>query len=209
MSKTYSQGNILIHVGPSFPISDFASDDFDDKYAGGAAGGINIGFQYLYPLKESGFSLFGGIDFNYNGLKKDVRNEMKRAYKSLGLNNSDIKFSKYINIPITAGLNYAFVADDEIGVFANVGLALNFLKITDMESKAYGQTVTNEMDLASRFGLKVGGGILIKQKFSISVDYMGLGKYDIDGEVKGSGASDDIEGKIRANLLALTLGYQF
>lgn len=65
-AKTYSQGNVTIHFGPSFPVSDFASDDIDDEDAGGAAVGINFGLQYIYPLSESGLGLFGGIDFNYN-----------------------------------------------------------------------------------------------------------------------------------------------
>jgi len=63
-AKTYSQGYVSIHFGPSSPVSDFASDDIDDENAGGAAVGINLGLQYIYPLSESGLGIFGGIDFN-------------------------------------------------------------------------------------------------------------------------------------------------
>jgi opacity protein-like surface antigen len=209
ITKTYSQGNVSIHFGPSFPVSDFASDDIDDEDAGGAAVGLNVGLQYIYPLSESGLGLFCGIDMNYNGLKKDVKDDVEELYEAMGINNPDIKYYKYINIPLTAGLNYTYQADDKIGVFANAGLAVNFMKITDMELKANGQTVTTEMDLANSIGFKIGGGILINQKTSISIDYLALGEHDIEGEVKTTGYSEDIDGEGKVDLLTLTLGFKF
>ena len=208
ITKTYCQGNVSIHFGPSFPVLDFASNE-DSEYGGGAAVGLNIGLQYIYPLSESGLGLFGGIDFNYNGLKKDIKDDVKELYESLGIYSTDYKFFKYINVPITAGLNYTYQADDKIGVFANAGLALNFLKITDMEIVVDGQTVTAEVDLANNIGFKIGGGILINQKISISIDYLGLGKHDIEGRAKTSGSSEDIDGEGKIDLLTLTLGYKF
>jgi len=207
--KTYSQGNVSIHFGPSFPVSDFALDDLDDDDAGGAAVGLNVGLQYIYPVSETGLGIFGGIDFNYNGLKKDVKDDIEDLWASIGINNADVKYYKYINVPITVGLNYTYQADDKIGVFANAGLALNFLKITDMELTANGQTVTVEMDLANSIGFKIGGGILINQKTSISIDYLGLGKHDIEGKVKGAGSSEDIDGEQKVDLVTLTLGFKF
>lgn len=209
ITKTYSQGNVSIHFGPSFPVSDFASDDMDDEDAGGAGLGLNVGLQYIYPLSESGLGLFCGIDINYNGLKKDVKDDVEELYEAMGINNPDIKYYKYINIPLTAGLNYTYQANDKIGVFANAGLAVNFMKITDMELKANGQTVTTEMDLANSIGFKIGGGILINQKTSISIDYLGLGVHDIEGEVKTTGYSEDIDGEGKVDLLTLTLGFKF
>lgn len=211
MTKIYSQGNVSVHFGPSIPISDFGSDDIDDEDAGGAAVGLNVGLQYIYPLSESGLGIFGGIDFNYNGLKKDVKDDVEELLESIGINNPDIKYYKYINVPITAGLNYTYQADEKIGVFANAGLALNFLKITDMELKANGQTVTTEMDLANNIGFKIGGGILINRKYSVSIDYLGLGKHDIEGKAKATGYSEDedIDSEVKVDLLTLTFGIKF
>lgn len=208
-TQTFAQGNLTIHFGPSFPVMDFASDDVDNENAGGAAVGFNVGLQYVYPLSESGLGLFGGIDFNYNGLKKDAKDAAEEYYESLGINNADVKYSSYINVPLTAGLHYAYQADDKIGVFANAGLALNFLKMTDMELKANGQTVTTEMDLANSLGFKLGAGILINQKTSIAIDYLGLGNHDIEGKVKTTGYSEDIDGEAKVDLVTLTLGIRF
>lgn len=197
-----------VHFGPSFPVSDFGSDNIFDEDAGGAAVGFNIGLKYTYPLNDKGLGLFGGIDFNYNGLKKDFKDDVEDLVESL-YGNVDIKFSKYINIPVTAGLHYAYQADDKIGVFANAGLAINFLKMTNMELKADGQKSTQKMDLAYGIGFKIGGGILINKKTSISVDYFGLGKHDMDGEVESGGSSQDIDGELKVDLLTLTLGFRF
>ena len=208
-AKTYSQGFVSIHFGPSSPVSDFASDDIDDENAGGAAVGINLGLQYIYPLSESGLGIFGGIDFNYNGLKKDVKDDIEEIYEFMGIYNANYKFFKYINIPITTGLNYTYQADDKIGVFANAGLALDFMKITDMEIEYSSYKLIQKMDLTNCIGFKIGGGIIINQKTSISIDYLALGEHDIEGESTIIGYSEDIDGELKVSLLTLTLGIKF
>jgi len=206
-TKTYSQGNMSIHFGPSLPVSNFGSSDTNNEKAGGAAVGLNLGVQYVYPLSKSGLGLFGGVDFNYNGLQQSVKDDLKA---SMGLSNTsaNIKYFKYINVPVTAGLNYTFQADKKIGVFANAGLALNFLKITNLEVEVNGQTVKQEMDLASNFGFKIGAGILINKKTSIAVNYFGLGEHDVKGKVTGPGYSEDVTGKGKVDLVTLTVGFK-
>jgi len=208
-AKTYSQGFVSIHFGPSSPVSDFASDDIDDENAGGAAVGINLGLQYIYPLSESGLGIFGGIDFNYNGLKKDVKDDIEEIYEKMGIHNANYKFLKYLNIPITTGLNYTYQTDDKIGVFANAGLALDFMKITDMEIEYSSYKLIQKMDLTNCIGFKIGGGIIINQKTSISIDYLALGEHDIEGESTIIGYSEDIDGELKVSLLTLTLGIKF
>ncbi len=208
-TTAYSQGDFYFHFGPSVPVSDFASDDMDDDDAGGAAVGLNVGLQYIYPISENGLGIFGGIDVNYNGLKKDVKDDVEEIYDDMGLNDYDIKYYKYINVPITAGFNYSHQADEKIGVFANAGLALNFSKITPMEVKSGGETVTTEMDLANSIGFKIGAGISINQKTTLSIDYLGLGSLDYDGKVKATGFSQDIDGEGKVDIVTVTLGFKF
>jgi len=208
-NNVYSRGRTSIHFGPSFPVYDFASDDFDDDAAGGAATGINVGLQYVYPLSKNGLGIFGGIDFNFNGLNEDVKDDMEEYIESTGTYNANIKYYNYINVPLTAGLNYSYIADDNIGVFANAGLALNFLKITNMEIEANDEIVSQEMELANSIGYKIGGGIMINKKTYISIDYLALGKHDLDGVMKSSVQSEDLDGEAKVDLFTLTLGFRF
>lgn len=218
--KTYSQGSASIHLGPSFPISYFASDpDFASSLGGetvgGAAVGFNVGLQYIYPLTENGLGIFGGIDFNYNKLKREVKDDLEELFESPDI-NVDIKGQTYINVPITFGLNYTYLGDDIIGVFVNAGLALNFFKITDLTVKldgqaVTGQTLTFETDVANSIGLKIGGGVLIKKKTSISINYLGLGKHNLDIEAKSTigGSLDEYDAEQTVDLLTLTVGIRF
>lgn len=207
-TAVHSQGNASFHFGPSFPVSDFASDDLDDEDAGGAAVGLNVGLQYVYPLSESGLGIFGGVDLNYNALQQGVKDEYEENFEFLGI-HADYKFFKYINIPVSAGLNYTYQADDKVGIFANAGVTLNFLKITDMEIEEANETITQEMEIANSMGFKIGGGILLNQKISISLDYYALGEHDVDGEMSIIGFSEDIDFEQEVDLVTLTLGFKF
>lgn len=206
-AETFSQNTVSIHFGPSFPMSDFATDNIEEKSAGGAGIGINIGLQYVYPLSENGIGLFAGIDFNYNELKKSVKEDIKKYYESSGVKNINYKFYKYINVPITAGFNYSSPADDKIRVFLNAGIAMNYLKMTDMKVTVNGRSATTDMHTAYGLGFKIGGGIHIYKKIFISVDYLGLGTHSVSGTAKSSGYYNLINGDVKVDLLTLTLGF--
>lgn len=208
ITKAHSQEGVSLHFGPAMPVSDFAADDILDEDDGGAAVGLNVGLKYVYPLTENGLGLFGGIDINYNGLQRGYKDDVEDFYKELGVRNPDITFFKYINIPLTVGLNYTFLADEKVSLFANGGLALNFLKITDMEIEANGAKVTTEIDMASNLGVKIGGGIILNQKTSIAINYYALGKHDMEGKMKSGGLSEKFEGEAKVDIVTLTVGFK-
>jgi len=208
-SNAFSQGDFSIHFGPSLPLSDFADDDLYDDDAGGAGVGFGLGLQYVYPLTENGLGLFGGIDINYNGLQKDVKDDVEEMFEDMGIYNADYKFYKYLNIPISAGLNYTFEADEKISLFGNVGLTANFFKITDFVVEVTNVEITTEFDLSYSIGFKIGGGIMVNKKTSIAINYLELGEHDIEGKMKGDGVSEDIDTKQKVNILTLTLGFKF
>lgn len=80
-----AQNSLDIKVGVASPLSDFGSQDINDENAGGAALGFNIGLKYTYQLSDNGLGLFAGLDFNYNGLSKDIKNDIEDLYESIGL----------------------------------------------------------------------------------------------------------------------------
>ena len=207
--QAFAQGRFSIHAGTSLPMSDFASDDITDEDAGMAALGLNIGVEYNYLLSDKGLGLFGGVDFHYNNLQQDVMNKIKTSYEDLGLNVSEIIYPKYFNIPFSGGLSYTYQANDKIGLFAKGGLTINFFKMTDMFLKANGQTLVTLIDTAYGVGFRVGCGILIDKYTSVSFNYYGLGKLDLDGRVMVGSDSEDIDGKQKVDLATLTIGFLF
>jgi hypothetical protein len=204
----YSNSGFEIRLGSSIPVFNFASANASSSEAGGAALGFNAGLHFTYPLKGLGF--YGGIDLNYNGLQSSVKADVEKLYRTMGIINADISYYKYRNIPLSAGVNYAFLDDDGKGVFVNAGLALNFLKLTDMELKTQNVTYTITTNPATNLGYKIGGGILFSSGATLSLDYFALGVHDIEGRIVASRSGStrfNTEGKV--DLLTLTMGFRF
>jgi hypothetical protein len=212
-TRTYTQGNVSIHFGSSLPVSDFQSDDINDEDAGGAKIGINIGLKYRYLLTEGGLGIFCGIDLNHNKLQNDFKDHYEELYGRDDIAKLDYQHLNYYNIPISTGLNYNYRANDNIGVFADFGLVLNFLKVSDFEVEADNNTIITSIksDPAYGIGYKIGGGIQIKDKILFTINYLGLGEHDNDREIKRHDYADTeyLDSKLKIDLFTFTLGYMF
>ena len=126
-----AQGFFQAHIGPAFPTGDFKDDDYDDFTeevygSGNASTGLNLGIKYYSPLKTDGLSLVFGVDIFYNPLNKDVRDDLEADWAD----NNDISFTKYLNIPIMAGVNYKIPVSEKIVFFGEGSLGFNMLKVT-------------------------------------------------------------------------------
>ncbi len=208
--EAFSQVRSNFHIGPSFPVGEFGSDDIDDNDASGAGVGITGGLQFTYPLSDIGLGLFGGIDFSYNGLSGEFKEDVYENYELLGVDDDDMELYKYINVPISVGLNYNYTADEKIGVFANAGLVLNFLKVTDFEFIMLNETITSEYELSTNLGYKVGAGIVFNEKFTVAIDYYGLGEHNVDGEIEILNNKEDLDDlEMEIDFVTLTFGIRF
>lgn len=207
--NVYSQSSFSIHAGPSFPLSDFGDDDFNDDNAGGAGIGLNLGGKYTYQLNENGLGLFLGADFNYNGLKSSVKDDLEEEFDNLGA-DIDIKYYKYINVPIIAGLTYTYKANEQIALFADLGIGADFFKVTNMTMEANNEELEFNFDLSTQLAYKFGGGLLIQDKYTVGVHYNGLGKHNVKGKISYAGDSEDIDDlKLKVDILTLSLGIKF
>lgn len=208
-ASTFSQGKFSFNLQGSLPVSDYGSDDIDDEDSGGAGIGGGLGIQYIHPIMENGLGIFVGFDAIYNGYKKSVKDDMEASLESLVGTQLDIKWSKLLNFPLSAGLNYSKSTDSGIGLFANLGLTYNFFKETDLVLEANGEKITGETELASAFGVKVGGGLLLNDKTSIFINYLGLGKHDLNMTLKGGGESVDMDSEGKIDIVTIGLGFVF
>lgn len=200
------------HVGVTFPNGDFGDED-----EGGAATGLNVGIKYYYPLQTKGLSLFVGLDAFYNGLQGDIKDDLEDYINDYYAEGADITHSAYLNIPITAGVNYAHPINEKIKAFGEVGLGFNYSKMTDqkIEWDEYDAEMTTTFNASTTFAYNIGAGISINDKYSIGLKYNNLGthkyktKYEIieDGDTidKDSYKSD----KLSISNIALVVGIRF
>jgi len=206
----YAQHHVNVHTGVSLPMGDFANDDINNEGAAGAATGFNLGGQYSYQFADFGLGVFAGIDINYNPLTKKYRDKIFEYYQSEGLYGTEQDFYEYLNVPTTMGLHYYLKANESFGLLFNGGMAINLLQMTNYEVKYQNYTITTYFDPAYSIGYKLGGGIIIREKFTLMVDYLNLGTIDIEGEIEALGQENEkVSGKEKVSLLNIAAGYRF
>ncbi len=203
-----AQGTFSIHAGPSFPLADFGDDDIYDDDSGLAAVGITLGGNYLYKLNNKGLGLNIGLNFKFNGLKSRAKDDVEEIIEDGFGEDVDIKFYKYINIPIIGGINYTYKASEQISLVGNIGIGPDFMKVTNLTVEVDNEEAVSSHDLSTQLAYKIGGGLLLNDKFIISLDYYGLGKHRLKGEVKyENDPSEELEDlKLKVSLLTLTFG---
>ena len=205
-----AQGKFNLRIGASFPYGDFAEDDLNDQDAGGAATGLNVGMSYSHPFSENGFSLLWGIDLNYNSLKGDVKDELVEIYQAQGIFPKDIEYWHYINVPISFGVNYSNEGTNGIGLFLDAGIVLNLLKVSDYEVTVDYETVKIEYFVGQKVGFKVGGGVLIGERYSVGIHFLDLGEHELDGVLSSNvtGYTEENEFTQTVKMFTMTVGVQ-
>jgi opacity protein-like surface antigen len=212
LSDSFSQSRYNIHVGPAFPVSgiDMYTLHYSDVYTVSASAktGINIGLQYSYQFPNRGIGIFAGLDFVYN----DIINEFKVSIDTIlsHIGHESHEFPKYYNIPISAGLEYIYEINEKFSLLCNLGMTYNFFKVTDYTYDYTFGDYAYEADWATNFGFKAAIGILYKQKASISIDFLGLGKHEVDVKMADTGTvEDEFIAEAKVNMLTVTLGWNF
>lgn len=207
-TASFSQSRYNIHIGPSFPLSNidvysFSFNDYDVSAL--AKTGIIVGFQYSYQIASSGIGIFAGFDIIYNDIIKEYKDSVE-YYLNDWFGYESIEFPKYYNIPISTGIEYVYQATEQVSLTCNFGITYNFFKTSNQKI----DDEYTETDWSSSLGFKAGFGIIIKEKASISLDYLGLGEHDTIIKLYDSG-SFVTEGEIvkTVNMLTLTIGWNF
>lgn len=207
-SQVYSQGDVSLHFGPSFPTGDFGDDNVEDFHDGaGLAGmGFGIGLNYIYPLTETGLGLYFGSDVIINPVAKDAKDDVE----DLAGSASEFTFFNYINVPVSTGLDYTFKASEQFSLFGQAGISLSLLKITDFEWEEEGDDdYVEKYNLSTSFGYNVGGGLIINDKLEIGLKYYGLGEHEVEGEFEYGTSDGDLEDfDQEVSLFMLTLGFR-
>ncbi|SRX73872.1 hypothetical protein [Aequorivita antarctica] len=175
-----NSAGFIISFGASFPMADFGNPDLEwsyhkNKNLGGGTG-IALNIDYVLPLADNGIGLFVGAGFNYNGLKRDYKRKYQEETRFYA---GDITYQNYYSIPVSTGINFTHNFDETFGLFGNLGIVVNFLKIKDREVNTPSQNITASFDAKTGIGLRLGGGIIFKSKYYFSLNYINVGKTKI------------------------------
>lgn len=203
-----------LQIGLAVPQGDFADDDEDDAIfdgSGVAGTGFYLGYKLLSPLSTDGLYWTFNAGIMYNDLQSDFKDDLEDVMDDA----DDYSLPKYFNVPILAGLQYEKTISDGLNLFGEAGVGLNILKITNLsyEEDNYEKLTTFKPSVG--LGFKIGAGIVLQEKYTISLNYLGLGshkvKYESEYEYYGESESDDdkFDKALSVSSLNITFGIRF
>lgn len=199
------------HAGIGFPKGDFGDDDQSNDKASAAAMGFNIGYKHYKSLSTPNLSFVIGLDIFYNGLKSDTKDEYEDYFDGY-----DVTFPMYFNIPATVGLNYAYPVSDQVSLYGEIGVGVNGSIQTPfkIENSAYKYEQKTVYDPSFKLCYGLEGGLLIQNKYTISLRYNQLGthKYKYKTTITSNGSKDTEKGKgdkSPISIISLTVGIKF
>ena len=200
----YSQSRFDVHLGPAFPLSKFGLYGINE-YMSNPTIGINTGVKYSYIFSEIGIGVFAGIDFMYNGIDKEYKEEVEKW--SDFLNADPPKYHAYYNIPASTGLSYDFILYENLMLVCYAGLTFNYLLISDSDLGLY----KSSTEPAYSLGGKIGVSLIIKDKASINLDYFGLGTHNVLAETTDTplNITEEWSTDLNIHMLSLTVGINF
>jgi opacity protein-like surface antigen len=206
-----------LQIGLAVPQGDFADDDEDDAIFGGsgvAGTGFYLGYKLLSPLSTDGLYWTFNAGIMYNDLQSDFKDDLEDEMDDA----DDYSLPKYFNVPILAGLQYEKTISDGLNLFGEAGVGLNILKITNLsyEEDDY-EELTTTFKPSVGLGFKIGAGIVLQEKYTISLNYLGLGshkvkyEYEYESEYFGESVSDDdkFDKALSVSSLNITFGIRF
>lgn len=105
-----------------------------------------------------------------------------------GYYNFEANKPKTINIPVLVGLQYETCFSPKTSLFGNAGFGLNIFKMTAFNYSfeysngdfAYILNAYNTFKPTIGLGFHLGVGVLINKKYSLSLNYVDLGSYNLE-----------------------------
>ena len=203
-----------LQIGLAMPQGDFADDDEEDAISNGsgvAGTGFYLGYKLLSPLKTDGLYWTFNAGIMYNDLQSDYKDEMEDEMEDA----DEFSLPKYINVPILAGLQYEKSLSDGFKLYGEAGLGFNVLKLTNFSASGDDYEMKTTFNPSVKLGYKIGAGVVLQDKYTISLNYLGLGshkvKYEYEEEYDGHSDSGDdkFDKALSVSSLNITFGIRF
>ncbi len=204
-----AQKSFQFHFGAALPTGRFASSagDFYEG-SGNATTGFTVGVKALFPLRQEGLSFTAGMDILYNGWTADYKARVDEDMTDVQ------KYSKYLNVPIMAGIEYNKSISSEMKLFGTFGLGLNILKVTPFSDydKRDDYTYVVKFATSTKGSYRLGGGLVINDKYILGLQYYGLGNHIVkysEDYTEIDGFDEKFERPLTVGALNLTFGIKF
>ena len=224
--KTFAQKDgFSLHLSGVFPNGKFAEFDDNDKVCalangssktGSAGTGVGVGFKYQFPIPQvANLRFLVGAELMYNPLNGDAKDWFDDEYDSGKVSeygsegvlsydyDNEVTLPKYLNVPLMAGLNYAFKLNDKINIFGEFAAGINMRLFTNAKilqekegtalysdsytSYYYNFTTTSEAiykyDNAITFAYRFGAGVTF-DRISIGLHWYNLGSAKVKGKIE-------------------------
>lgn len=231
--KTFAQKDgFSLHLSGVFPNGKFAEFDDNDKVCalangssktGSAGTGFGVGFKYQFPIPQvANLRFLVGAELMYNPLNGDAKDWFDDKFTSGTYNSTDYSYDydyevtlpKYLNVPLMAGLNYAFKLNDKINIFGEFAAGINMRLFTNAKilqekegtalysdsytSYYYDFTTTSEAtykyDNAITFAYRFGAGVTF-DRISIGLHWYNLGSAKVKGKIEMEENYSDSDGE--------------
>jgi len=191
-----------INVGIAVPIGDFA-DDGGAEGDGFAKTGFNVGLSYDIP-----FGAIEGLSWTITGSLLYNAMDWDKAFDLVS--GEDMDGGKYLNIPLLTGLKIKYGISETAAMFGMATAGVNLSTMTDAKYTDGNYWEEYSVNTVGSFAFSIGAGVILMDRYSLSLNYMGLGEpdHEIDySDSDGYSGSFDEEQKISA--ITITAGIFF
>lgn len=214
ISTLNAQSRNEFQLGIAMPQGDFAvnPEDTNDTFfygTGSASTGLHFNYKRVTPLILDGLYWTLNAGIVYNNLQRDLRDEFQGGMDS----DEELSLPKHINIPLLGGLEYETSVSDKLDLYGELGIGLNIYKMTSLSEKHEHYEASIIPKPSASFGYKIGAGLIFEEKYTLSLNYWGLGSHLVDYTVEkiydGDPQSEDgrFEDTLSTNSLTISFGY--
>lgn len=210
---SFGQTDFSIHFGGLKPTGHYGYENNEDclalysKYSdyAGTGLGLNAGAKLRFSIpKVKGLGIIGSLDFFYNGLNKENKENIYDSYVEVFPQKDKYynftrkcNYPNIMNIPLMVGANYQYDFDENMSLWAEFAFGLNYRIITShkykmsykwdghdpgdnnwgLEQSFYGRSYKQVYNFKNNFtfGRQIGFGVILAKRFSIGLHYYNLG----------------------------------
>jgi len=192
----YSQANsqdakniFSLYGHVAIPQGDFGDDTGQD--AGLATTGFGGGIELSIPTGSTNLYYLISANILFNSLDDtEIKAMVRQMFPGL---NVSVDVGSWMNIPIMAGLQYTAEINPTLKFTGSGKIGLNIVNGPVVEMNVEGVSAEIDYETSTSFGFGIGGGILINDRISIGLTYLGLDEPEINAKIKAQGQSEDID----------------